>query len=226
MNGIPPHKLVRPANYKAYTENDFWDYVLSNCLREMYAFSQPPADYDELFQLAKEGKEDKENPFYNQHYLSHEEYIAIVEKYLEMFRIESNWEDYSNLMIEYIKNGGYTDVYKKNEDSESVRTIEEVKPISEVIGKEAAEKVLEHMNLCKNFYKLNRDESSFRFTIMNISPTCNAEVVKEYWKSQGIDIEIEERSESDIFALHYEGIMPEELEDYNNELKELENDSI
>lgn len=223
MKGIPPHKLERPNNYKNFDKDDFWDFAISKCLEEMYAVAQPPADYNEILKLAKDKKEQKDTPFFQQHYLSEQEYTCIVNKYLDMLNIKSVWGDYTDIMIEYLKNGGYKNIYvSRDGDNPGYRSYEDVEPIINQIGEEAANKVFEYMNLCKNFYKFNRDESAFRFTISNVAPTSNAKSVKEFWKSQGVDIEIEERSEDDIFAIHYEGVMPEELKEYNEELEALE----
>ena len=220
--GIPKHKLSRPENYKAFSEQDFYDYLINNCLKEMYAFAQPAADYTELNLLAREGKEDKNAPFYMQHYLSDQELGCIIEKYLDIFRMKCMWNDYCDTMIDYLANGGYKDKYvEKNDDTPGFRSYEDVPAIATIIGQENADKVIEHMNLCKNFYKLNLDESRFKFTVLNIAPSTHKESVIDFWKKEGVDIEIEDRSESDIFALHYENVMPEELPEYREELEYL-----
>ena len=97
------------------------------------------------------------------------------------------------------------------------RDAEHTKPLEELIGKEHAEIVFDLIKAFKNFYRFDRDEETFSFHIaLGASPTSNANTVKEYWKSQGVDIEIDEKenlTEDDYWELDHYGHIIEEDDD-------------
>jgi hypothetical protein len=102
------------------------------------------------------------------------------------------------------------------EGGESVRTAEKTPSLEWVIGKENAQKVFDLIKDIKDFYKFDKDEAQFDFNVyLGCSPTSNAETVKEYWKSQGIDIEIDttELSEDQYWELDNYGHLLEEEEE-------------
>ena len=85
----------------------------------------------------------------------------------------------------------------------------------------------------KEFYRFNREENSFSTSIaLGASPTSNPESVKEYWKSQGIDIEIEERNpllfwERDYYGDEFEEVMEDEYgEDWKEQFDKQWKDKI
>ena len=61
--------------------------AVHECLEEMYAKAQPSANYKELIEKVKSGKieDSHENPVYNRHYLSQEEFEYIKNKYIEAY---------------------------------------------------------------------------------------------------------------------------------------------
>ena len=86
------------------------------------------------------------------------------------------------------------------------------------------------MILVKTFIDFYREESSFDCSIaLGPSPCSNAETVIEYWKSQGVDIKIEERNpllfwDMDYYGDSFEEVMEDEYgkdwkEYWNNEWK-------
>ena len=68
--------------------------------------------------------------------------------------------------------------------------------VTAAIAQKVANKVIELINTCQDFYRFNGDECKFRNTLaMGASPTSNAETVKKWWKDHyNVDIEIVERN--------------------------------
>lgn len=195
--------------------------AVKDCYREMFAKAQPSADWDNLIQEYKEGKidEEKDGPVYDRHYLSYHEYVYIINKYIEAYKIKSGWNDHINLLKEYLIEGGSKDKYIEEHTDENgnyypgYRGYEKVKPIKEQIlyelykwldddnkcegCTEAITKiVMNTIDTCQYFYRFNMDECKFRNTLaMGATPTSNAETVKKWWKDHyNVDIDIEERN--------------------------------
>lgn len=211
-----------------------------DCIREMFAKAQPMADFDNIIEEVKAGKidEEKDGPIYDRHYLSAEEYMYILNKYMKAYRIESEWKDDVEIIEKYLSEGGHKDKYIKDWEDEhghhpGYRSYEDVPPLKEQIlaimkdfdcsdaAAEVAEniynKVMETISFCKNFYSFNVDEQKFRNTVcMRCSPTGSIETVKKWWKDHyDIDIEIEERNpllfwEQDYYGDEFEKIMEDE----------------
>ena len=221
-----------------------------DCIREMFAKAQPAADWDNLIEEYKAGKidENKDGPIYDRHYLSDKEFRYILDKYMNAYRIYSEWKDNVEVVEDYLNNGGNKDKYISDWDDEhghhpGYRSYEEVPPLKEHIEKiiydeydgnaEIAErvaqdvtnKVMELIATCKNYYSFNVDEQKFRNTVfMRCSPTGNIETVKKWWKDHyDIDIEIEERNPLLLWEYdHYEDEMDEIMsEEYGNNWKEI-----
>lgn len=212
------------------------DEAIHNCYKEMYAKAQPSVDYDQLIKDNKEGKinEKKDGPIYNRYYLSQEEYIYIIDKYLEAYRINNEWESNINVLENYLKEGGNKDKYIKEYTDKNGnyhsgwKSYEKVPPLkdqisdiirefdcSEVaqeVGKEIYNKVMETIENCKEFYKFDREESQFRMTMaLGHSPTSNKDIVIKWWKEhKNKDIEIEERIPT-LFWYYDNGYTDEEL---------------
>ena len=212
------------------------DKAIHDCYREMYAKAQPYADWDQIVQEFKDGKRDKDERVYEQHYLSQEEYTYIVEKYLNAYNILSHWKEDVEVVEEYLREGGSKDKYIPNEYNDNGELVspghrgyEKALPIKEQILQEMSkwlskEKsqtavnnitkiVMDTIDECKKFYRFDREESSFRITAaLGASPTSNPESVKKYWKEKtGEDIQIEERNPK-LFWYIDEGYTDEDLE--------------
>lgn len=191
--------------------------AIKECYTEMFAKAQPMADYENLLEEYRTGKIGKDDRIYERHYLSQEEYIYIINKYLEMYNIKSVWRDYVETVEEYLKLGGTKDKFIKPYTDENgnyhtgCRSYEKVPPLkehlSEIINKyfkdtdnactdEVTNKVFELISTCKYFYNYNSDEMKFRNEMaFGASPTCNKETVKKWWKDNyNVDIEIEDRN--------------------------------
>ena len=81
--------------------------AVNDCYREMFAKGQPSADWDNLIAEYKACKidEEKDGPIYNRHYLSYEEYVYILDKYLAASKIKSDWKEDIDILKEYLKEG-------------------------------------------------------------------------------------------------------------------------
>lgn len=213
-----------------------------DCMKEMYARSQPPADYDQLLEDVKNGKIGKNECVYERHYLSHEEFKYILGKYKKAYNIRETWTSDIETLEEYLKSGGIKDKYIEAHTDKygyhpGHRGYETVKPIHNQISNilhehgiddkniESAitETILKTVKNCKEFYKFDREESSFEFSVaLGASPTSNPEVVKKYWKSQGVDLDIEIRNPLLFWDQDYYGDSFEEVmeEDYGENWRE------
>ena len=214
---------------KAYTE----------CMAEMYAKAQPSADYYQLLEDAKNGKIGKDEKVYERYYLSYEEFIYIRDKYIKAYGLQATWKSNIEVLEDYLINGGAKDKYIESRTDENgnyhpgYRGYEKVAPIAEQIkrileseiGEDAVtnkicnkitETVLNTITNCKEFYRFDREESDFNYSVaLGASPTSNKETVIEYWKSQGKDIEIIEHNplliwERDYYGDEFEEVMKEE----------------
>jgi len=226
--------------------------AVEDCYREMFAKAQPAADWDNLIQEYKAGKidEEKDGPVYNRHYLSMEEYIYILDKYLDAYHVKSEWNDHIDILKEYLIKGGSKDKYIKEHTDENgnyhpgYRGYEKVAPMydhikeilfnefgenwHEILDKKAhqiTDKIIELINTCQDFYRFNMDECKFRNTLaMGATPTSNAETVKKWWKDHyNEDIEIEERNPLLFWEYDNYGDEMDEImsEEYDDNWKEI-----
>ena len=194
--------------------------AFDDCMREMYAKSQPEADYDNLIQEYKDGKIGKDERIYDRHYLSQEEFLYIRNKYKEAYNIKSHWKDDIEVLEDYLNKGGLKDKYipeKKDPDGfvhPGYRSSEEVPPLKEQINEiitkfhggkypdqerlvdNLIKTIMNNISNCKNFYRFDAEESSFDCNIaLGASPSSSMKNVKEWWKENyNVDIEIEERN--------------------------------
>ena len=218
------------------SRKEILDNAVHDCYKEMYAKAQPSADWDKILQEYKDGTRSKDERVYEQHYLSQEEFSYIVNKYIDAYNIQSHWRDNIELLEKYLNKGGSKDkyidpVYNDVGDmvSPGYRGYEDVDPIKNQILKEVSKIicddplansltdnivniVMNTINECKNFYKFDREESSFRMsTALGASPSSNANEVRQYWKDKtGEDIVIEERNPK-LFWYRDRGYTDEEL---------------
>lgn len=213
-----------------------------DCMKEMYARSQPSVDYDQLLEDAKNGKIGKDEQIYERYYLSQEEFEYVRNKYINAYGIKQHWIPDVEVLEDYLKNGGTKDKYIKAHTDEygyhpGYRGYEKVKPILDQIHiildkygiddknieSDITETIFKTIEDCKNFYKFDREQSSFACSVaLGPSPTSNPEMVKEYWKSQGVDVDIEIRNpllfwDQDYYGDEFEEVMEE---DYGENWKE------
>lgn len=217
---------------KAYTE----------CMAEMYAKAQPSADYYQLLEDAKNGKIGKDEKVYERHYLSYEEFIHIRDKYIKAYGLQATWKSNIEVLEDYLINGGTKDKYIQSRTDEDghyhpgYRGYEKVAPIAkqiqeilkteigegnvtDTISNKITETVLNTISDCKEFYRFDREEADFNCSVaLGASPTSSKETVIEYWKSQGVDIDIVEPNplllwERDYYGDEFEEVMIDEYGD-------------
>lgn len=211
-----------------------------DCLVEMYAKAQPPADFNKILEDVKSGilTDDEKNPIYKRHYLSYKEFEYILNKYCSAYRINREWPDNIDVIERYFKGEGRKDVWIPNRIDKDgfkhpgYRSSEAVPHIKDTIkniikDNEAAEKISEeifnYLENCKNYYRFDTEESSFKVGIsLGCSPISNKDVVIEYWKEQGVDIEIKDRNpmllwDMDYYGDEFEDVM---IDEYGNNWEE------
>jgi len=180
--------------------------AIERCKKEMYARAQPPADYDDIVKGYEEeqaaGKEISR--VYTRHYLSQQEFIYILNKYIKAYHLEEVFKEHCNIIIGDMQHGCNKNKYIPATTDEygnynpGYRDYEPVPPLKEIIGEEAANKVIEFIENRRDFYRFDRDESDFRISVsLSDSPTSNPEDVIKYWKSQGVDLNIDPRELSE-----------------------------
>ena len=192
------------------------DEAIDRCLEEMYQKSQPKASYHDYIVKIKRGEINKNEKIFERHYLCQTQFEYILEKYIKAYRLQNEWKSNIDFLIENLKEGGYKVVYKKHRDGTDYKSTEHIAPIHNIIGEDNTQELFNYINIVKNFYRFDREEESFKFNIcLGCSPTSNPNIVKEYWKSQGIDIEIDttELSKDDYWELDEYGHLLKDEED-------------
>lgn len=201
------------------------DEAIESCIREMYRFSQPSADYDKLKEYAKEHpEEEKEFPTFRRYYLSNEQFKYILHKYAKAYHLIPEWKNNIDTIISDFEEGSMKKEYKKDSYGEMVSEYVTTPPLRERIGNENTKKVLEMLDEISNFYKRDMDARYFSSAIrLGHSPTSNLKDVKEFWKDKGIELEFEERHyDEDVFfdMDMYEATSIKELEEHLKEYNE------
>lgn len=215
------------------TREDIIKEAIHECFKEMYAKSQPSIDYDELLKKYRNGEitENKgETPIHDRYYLSRDEFVYIRDKYLNMYRMNNLWKSNVDFLRENLTEGSYKDVYipeKTDEDGNwhpGYRSSEHVPNLKEQflyaldnklklgdemrypIAEELYNIVLETIDNCKEFYRFDREEEQFGYAVaLGASPCSNKNTVIDYWKSQGVDLEIEDRNPLLLWEMDYYG---------------------
>lgn len=228
------------------TREDIIKEAIHECFKEMYAKSQPSIDYDELLEKFRNGEitEGKgETPIHNRYYLSMDEFVYIRDKYLNMYRMNNLWKSNVDFLRENLTEGSYKDIYipestNENGDrypgyrsSEHVPNLKEQflyaldkklnlgNVMREPIAEELYNIVLETIDNCRDFYRFDREEEQFGYAVaLGASPCSNKNIVIDYWKSQGVDLEIKERNplllwEMDYYGEDFEEVMEEDYGD-------------
>ena len=233
------------------TREDIIKEAIHECFKEMYAKSQPSVDYDELLEKFRNGEitEGKgETSIHNRYYLSMDEFVYIRDKYLNMYRMNNLWKSNVDFLRENLTEGSYKDIYIPERTDENgdtypgYRSSEHVPNLKdqflyaldkklklgnemrEPIAEELYNIVLETIDNCKDFYRFDREEEQFGYAVaLGASPCSNKNTVINYWKSQGVDLEIKERNplllwEMDYYGEDFEEVMEEDYgEDWEND---------
>ena len=169
------------------TRNDVLGKAIHECLADMYRWAQPSIDIDKLIESGF--KDSKENPLYKRHYLSQDNFIYIRDSFKIAYGIVDDWNDTFETLIDYLVKGGMEDDYKPaTKDRPAYRDYKKVPALDTLIGKEAADKCLEHIKKCQNFYcGHSREVNEFEMTMaLGVgSPNSCAKVVEDYWHEHG-----------------------------------------
>lgn len=198
------------------SRQDILQEALHKCYVEMYKWAQPSIDLDALI---KSGfKDTRENPLYNRHYLSQNNFKYIRDTYMNAYGIKDDWDDTFELLIRQLLEGGIEDDYKEaTPDRPGYRDYKKVLPLKEVITCPGeVDTIIDYIKKCQNFYKGHCYETNqFSCSIaLGASPTSNAKSVEEYWHNHGKpDFKIKEYDISDVIygAEDYEDISDEEF---------------
>ena len=159
--------------------------AVHKCLRDMYLWSQPSIDIDELLKTGYKDK--KESPLYRRHYLSSKNFTYIKDAYISAYRMKDDWENDFETIINYLYSGGLKDKYIQEEGKPGYRGCEKVPSIYKYLDKEDADIVMSLIGECKNFYRVDKEARDFSFTMaLGVgSPTSNDKEVEEYWQVNG-----------------------------------------
>lgn len=183
------------------------DEAIEACLREMYRCSQPSADYDKLKEEAKEyPEEEKEFPTFKRHYLSHEQFKYILNKYAKAYHLIPEWKNNIDTIRYDFETGSDKKEYKKDSYGDMISEYVPTPSLYERIGKENTIKVLEMLDEIEQYHKRDMDARYFSSAIsLGHSPSSNLKEVKEYWINRGVEIEFEERNceENTFFDMDY-----------------------
>jgi hypothetical protein len=81
------------------SRRDILQKAYDECMTEMYAKAQPSADYNKIIEDLRNGVSDdsQDDPIYQRHYLSHEEFNYIKDKYIEEGK--QLWLFFRNVLI-------------------------------------------------------------------------------------------------------------------------------
>lgn len=182
--------------------------AVNECLEEMYNRAQPSVSFNKIVEDCKNGVYNKNEAVYERYYLSAEEYKEILENYIEAYKIHDDFQENCDIVYKYLAEGGLKDSWVPGKVDENgfkhsgYRSYENTPKITDIMAEDDAKKCLDLINECKKFYCFNREENNFHWTIMNYSPSSNKESVREYWKTNGVDIKFKKR------------VYNEEIDDY------------
>lgn len=193
---------------------DILSECVERCMEEMYKYSQPAIDLKSAVEKIKQKEivETKEHPLYTQHYLSFRNYQFILKHYLNIYGLFDYWDSDMELLIHNLKEGGVKNKYIPPQDGNpGYRGYEDVKPLQEYIGKEHSDIVFKILEDYKNFHKHGSREYDqvYMSIALGASPTSNKKAVINYWKSQGITLDIKD---IDVESIYY----GDDNEEYDN----------
>ena len=189
---------------KTYDEI-MWQAV-EDTLEEMYQYSFPQVSWKQRMQDVKDGK-DVDKDLINHHYLPQQLYKDILEMAKSNYSYEPFFQDYTEHFADFLLKGGHgKDLEKGGKDD-----YKDYKSIKEEIGEEAFAVLEKRIEAYKRTYRFDHRRWSFDFSVMNYSPNCNRQAVIDYWKSQGVELEI---PSDEAIINHYWG---EDWEDESND---------
>lgn len=196
---------------KEYNEI-MWEAVVDT-LEEMYQHSFPKVSWKQRMQDAKEGK-DVDKDLIRHHYIPQRLYEDILEMAKHNYSYEPFFQDYTEHFADFLLKGGHgKDLEKGGKDD-----YKDYKSIKEEIGEEAFAVLEKRIEAYKRTYRFDHRRWSFVFSVMNYSPCTNRQTVIDYWKSQGVDLQIP--TDEQIIDLYWDG----EYEDKNGNIVRRDDD--
>jgi hypothetical protein len=187
-------------------EEAMWSAV-EDTLEEMYQYSYPKVSWKQRMQDAKEGK-DVDKDLIHHHYIPQRLYEDILEMAKVNYSYEPFFQDYIEHFADFLIKGGHgKDLEKGGKDDYKDYT-----SIKEEIGEEAFTILEKRIEVYKSTYRFDHRRWSFVFSVMNYSPTTNRQAVIDYWKSQGVNLDIP--TDQQIIDLYWDG----EYEDENGNI--------
>lgn len=172
---------------------DILNEAVDRCLTEMYKRAQPSISWKKIKELTERGVYNVGNQFIDQHYLSKEEYTDIINEYIAAYDLHNPFKENCDTVSKYLKDGGRRDVIIREDNLPPRREIEDTPKLSDAIGDENAQVVLDLVDACRNYFRGEGSETGFRFNVMNYSPSSNKEAVQAFWKAKGKKIKIKDR---------------------------------
>ena len=168
---------------KSY-EEVMWSAV-EDTLEEMYQYSFPKVSWKQRMQDARDGK-DVDKDLISHHYLPQKLYEDILEMAKHNYSYEPFFQDYIEHFADFLLKGGRAhDVDKGGKDD-----YKDYSSLKEDIGEEAFAILEKRIEAYKKTFRFDWQRWKFNFTIMNYSPNSNRQAVIDYWKSQGVELEI------------------------------------
>lgn len=186
-----------------------------DCLEECFIRAQPSVHFDDVC---------NEENFFEHYYLSKEEFKYVVDKYIKAYHIDSDWNFYSDTIIQYLKTGGYKPGKGYDKHPAFIEYCKEF--LSEDQLTKVSNILFTMLEDCQQTHKFDSEEKQFTFsTYLGPSPNSNKEAVIEYWKSKGVDLVIEDRNpalfwEQDYYGDEFEEIM---VDEYGENWREIRN---
>ena len=182
-------------------EEIMWQAV-EDTLEEMYQNSYPKVSWKQRMQDATEGK-DVDKDLISHHYLPQKLYEEILKMAEHNYSYEKFFDDYTEHFSDFLLKGGHAhDIDKGGRDD-----YKDYPSLKEDIGEEAFAILEKRIKAYKNTFKFDWQRWKFNFTIMNYSPNSNRQAVIDYWKSQGVELNI---PDDEKIIAHYWGDDEEE----------------
>ena len=221
------------------SRRDILQKAYDECMTEMYAKAQPSADYNKIIEDLRNGVSDdsQDDPIYQRHYLSHEEFNYIKDKYIDAYGMKEHWHSNIDIIKDYFNGKGNKDkwipevVHEDGYKTPGYRSFEKVPQLSEqfkeFVDEETAIKlqeiVLNNLQWCEDYYMFDREADSFSCSVsLGASPTSHKDGVVKYWKDKGVEVNIEDRNpclfyDADELGDEFEDVMIDEYgEDWKN----------
>ena len=177
------------------TYNKVMRNAVEDTLEEMYQHSYPKISWKQRMREAKDGKDVDKDLIYH-HYIPQSLYEDILEMAKSNYSYEPFFQDYTEHFADFLLKGGHgKDLEKGGKDD-----YKDYQSIKEEIGEEAFSILEKRIEAYKRTYRFDHRRWSFAFTVMNYSPCTNRQTVIDYWKSQGVDLQI---PDDDKIIKHY-----------------------